>query len=176
MIAHRFAARHLHSKGLPIKSCDFARSNKAVDFQHRQLSRLVETFFRFLIGDVIIDRIDWSFTLMCRSNGSSKPDPRAGRHDQPQIGFCRNTRSNRKAVLRVHICVRFPHWCFFYTFCIFVLVHVYTSKCITQGRRGRRVQRPCELGLIFCLITHWQARGCPVGLHATRPLALAVRP
>lgn len=59
---------------------------------------------------------------------------------------------------------------------VFGLVHVYTSQCITQIRSGSTVLRSHELGLIFCLITQWQARGCPAHLHATRPLALASRP
>lgn len=45
--------------------------------------------------------------------------------------------------------------------------------CIREIESGRRIPRTHELGLIFCLITQWQARGCPVSLHANGPRARA---
>lgn len=66
------------------------------------------------------------------------------------------------------------HECVFMCRC--VLADVYVSQCISKTKSGSRVLRSHELGLIFCLITQWQARGCPVCLHAIGPLASAPSP
>lgn len=55
------------------------------------------------------------------------------------------------------------------------LVNVYTSHSISETENVRRDLRTHELGLIFCLITQWQARGCPVCLHTIGLLASARR-
>lgn len=47
---------------------------------------------------------------------------------------------------------------------------------ISETWSGSRGLRTHELGLIFCLITQWQARGCPVCSHAIGPLGWARRP
>lgn len=48
--------------------------------------------------------------------------------------------------------------------------------CISEIESGSRVLRTHKLGLIFCLITQWQARGCPGRLHAIGALASARKP
>lgn len=62
---------------------------------------------------------------------------------------------------------------FFKNVFLCVLVHEYASWCISEIESGRRIPRTRELGLVFCLITQWQARGCPVCLHANGPRACA---
>lgn len=71
-----------------------------------------------------------------------------------RFGFAETHEAKGKQCSKCKFCVRFPHRRFFNALFIFVTVHVYTSQYITHGRSGHRVQRHCELGLIFCLITH----------------------